>query len=116
MMHDVSIAMFESTEIDTEDECVEIDNGSGEIVDRENNDSDDVAEILEQLQIDTGDEVAYINEIFGTDNRSVETVERENNILNDSDDFADILEQPRRLQHSGISNSTYVNKERSSCL
>ena len=102
LMNDVSIDMFESTEIDTEDESVEIDNGSGETVERENNianDPEDVAEILEQLQIDTGDEVAYINEIFGTDNSSAETVERENNIPNDSDDFADILEQLRRLRH-----------------
>ena len=47
-LYDVS--MFESTEIDTENERDEIDNGSREIVDRENNianDSDDVAEIVD---------------------------------------------------------------------
>jgi hypothetical protein len=102
MMHDVSFDIFESAEIDTEDERVEIDNGSGETVERKNNianDSEDVADILEQLQIDTGDEEVYINEIFGTNNISAETVERENNIPNDSDDFADFLEQLRRLRH-----------------
>jgi hypothetical protein len=61
--------------------------------------SDDVADSLEQLQIDTVDEVAYINKIFGANNNSAETVERENNIANDSDDFADILEQLQRLRH-----------------
>ena len=98
LMNDVSFDMFESTEINTEDERVEIDNGDGETVDRENdigNDSDDVADILEQLRIDTGDEVAYINEIFGTDISSAERVERENNIAIDSDDFEDILEKLR---------------------
>ena len=96
LMNDVSIDMFESTEIDTGDESVEIDNGGGAIADCENNianDSEDVADILEQLKIDIVDEVVYINEIFGTNNSSAETVERENNIANDPDDFADILEQ-----------------------
>jgi hypothetical protein len=53
MMNDASIDMFDSTEIDTKDESVEIDNGSGETVERENNianDSDDVADILDQLR------------------------------------------------------------------
>lgn len=114
LMNDVSFDMFESTEIDTEDEGVEIDNGSGEIVERENNianNSDAVADILEQLRIDTGDQVEYINEIFRTNNNSAETVERENNIANDSDDCADILEQLQRLRHWDISYGTYVNKE-----
>ena len=102
LMNDVSIDMFESTEIDTGDESVEIDNGGGAIADRENNianDSEDVADILEQLKIDIVDEVVYINEIFGTNNSSAETVERENNIANDPDNFADILEQLQRLRH-----------------
>ena len=102
MMNDVSIGMFEGSEIDIEDEGVEIDNGDSDTVDRENNianDSEDVADILEQLQIETGDEVVYMNEIFGTNNSSAEIVERENNIVNDPDNFADILEQLRRLRH-----------------
>jgi hypothetical protein len=76
LMYDVSFDMFESTEI-------EIDNTSGDIVDGENSIADDVAEILEQLQIDAGDEEAYINDIFGIERDSAETVERDKNIPND---------------------------------
>jgi hypothetical protein len=50
-------------------------------------------------EIDAGDEAVCPNESVGTDDRSAETVERENNIANDSDDVADILEQLRRLRH-----------------
>ena len=53
MMNDVSIDLFESTAIDTEDDSVDNDIPSAEIVERENNianDSDDVADILEQLR------------------------------------------------------------------
>ncbi|KAJ3250259.1 hypothetical protein HK103_003704, partial [Boothiomyces macroporosus] len=49
LMNDVSIDMFERTEIDIQDEGVEIDNGGAAIADRENdiaNDSDDVAGFL----------------------------------------------------------------------
>ena len=53
MMNDVSIDLFESTAIETEDDSVDNDKPSAEIVERENNianDSDDVADILEQLR------------------------------------------------------------------
>jgi hypothetical protein len=99
LMNDVSIDMFE---IVTEDESVETDNGGGAIADRENhiiNDSDDVADSLERLRIETGDEGAYIDEIFGTNDSSAETIERENNIADDSEDLAIILEHLQRLRH-----------------
>ena len=98
LMNDVS-NMFE---IVTEDEGVETDNGGGAIADHENhitNDSNDVADSLERLRIETGDEGAYIDEIFGTNDSSAETVERENNIADDSEDLAIILEHLQRLRH-----------------